>query len=282
MPLICIASPKGGVGKTTIAANLAHVLACTGRQVLAMDFDPQNALRLHFGIPLEDGAGFLAELPKRPDWRALARHLAPGLRLLPHGRVDLHDALALEEALEREPALLATPLASILAEPGLLVIADTPPGPSRALAALVPQATLVLVALLADGASVAQLPELQSGRFLGNGTLGGLFAARLRVVVNEVEASSRLAGEVARAMAESLGQRLIGAVARDHAVAEALACQTLLADYAPGCRAAEDIAAIARILDRALPAPAAAPAAEPATLAAQWGATWGANWGAPT
>ncbi|MCO6415315.1 cellulose synthase operon protein YhjQ [Siccirubricoccus sp. KC 17139] len=275
MPLICIASPKGGVGKTSIAANLAHALARTGRQVLAMDLDPQNALRLHFGIPLEDGAGFLAALPQRPDWREAARHVAPGLRLLPHGMVDLHQALALDAALERDPELLATPLASMLAEPGLLVIADLPPGPSRALAALVPQAALVLVALLADGGSVAQLPALRSGRFLGNGTLGSLLAARLRVVVNEVEAASHLACEVARAMADTLGQRLIGAIARDPAMAEALACQTLLAEYAPGCRAAEDIATIARILDRALPAPVATAPAPP-TLAALWGANWSA------
>lgn len=52
MPLICVCSPKGGVGKTTLAANLAYSLARTGSKVLALDFDVQNALRLHFGVPL--------------------------------------------------------------------------------------------------------------------------------------------------------------------------------------------------------------------------------------
>jgi cellulose synthase operon protein YhjQ len=274
MPLVCISSPKGGVGKTTIAANLAHALARAGRRVLAIDFDPQNALRLHFGIPLDDHAGFLAELPRRPDWRTVARDVAPGIRLLPHGTVDLREALALVAALERDPALLDTPLASMLAEPGLLVIADTPPGPSRTLAALVPHAALVLVALLADGASIAQLPQLQSGRFLGRGTLGSLFAARLRVVVNEVDAGSRLATEVAASLAQTLGPRLVGAIARDHAVAEALACQQLVADYAPTCRAVADLADIAHVVDRALPVPVTTPA--PAA------ALWGANWGVST
>ncbi|GGC26579.1 hypothetical protein GCM10011504_01010 [Siccirubricoccus deserti] len=274
MPLVCISSPKGGVGKTTIAANLAHALARAGRQVLAIDFDPQNALRLHFGIPLDDHAGFTAELPRRPDWRALAREVAPGIRLLPHGTVDLREALALTTALERDPALLDTPLASMLAEPGLLVIADTPPGPTRTLAALVPHAALVLVALLADGGSIAQLPQLQSGRFLGRGTLGSLFAARLRVVVNEVDAGSRLASEVAGSLAQTLGPRLVGAIARDPAVAEALACQQLLADHAPASRAAADLADIACVVDRALPVPALAPASTATTL---WSAKWGVS-----
>lgn len=57
MPLICVCSPKGGVGKTTLAANLAYSLARTGSKVLALDFDVQNALRLHFGVPLSDERG---------------------------------------------------------------------------------------------------------------------------------------------------------------------------------------------------------------------------------
>ena len=95
MPLICFASPKGGVGKTTLAANIADALRRDGRRVLAMDFDPQNTLRLHFGVPLNDHAGFLTELPKRPDWRALTRQTASGVMLLPHGAIDIRGALGL-------------------------------------------------------------------------------------------------------------------------------------------------------------------------------------------
>ncbi|VFS69804.1 Cell division inhibitor MinD [Raoultella planticola] len=61
MPLICVCSPKGGVGKTTLAANLAYSLARAGSKVLAIDFDVQNALRLHFGVPLSDERGYVAK-----------------------------------------------------------------------------------------------------------------------------------------------------------------------------------------------------------------------------
>ncbi len=52
MKVVTVVAAKGGVGKTTLAANLASVVAASGRRVLAVDLDPQHALRLHFGIPL--------------------------------------------------------------------------------------------------------------------------------------------------------------------------------------------------------------------------------------
>jgi cellulose synthase operon protein YhjQ len=264
MPLVCIASPKGGVGKTMIAANLAHALCRAGRRVLAIDCDPQNALRLHFGLPLDDHAGFMAGLPRRPDWRAAIRETPSRVRLLPHGTVDARSVLALAAAMERDPDLLGAPLRAILADPDLVGVADTAPGPSQALAALVPHAAILAIVLLADGGSTAQLPELESGRFLGRGTLGSLFAARMHVVLNEVESGSRLSTEVAGAMARHFGPRLLGAICRDTAVAEALACQRLVADHAPDSPAAADLQDIAQTIDLALFAAAPAqPAAAP-------------------
>ncbi|MFC7542221.1 cellulose synthase operon protein YhjQ/BcsQ [Siccirubricoccus deserti] len=92
--------------------------------------------------------------------------------------------------------------------------------------------------------------------------------------MNEVDAGSRLASEVAGSLAQTLGPRLVGAIARDPAVAEALACQQLLADHAPASRAAADLADIACVVDRALPVPALAPASTATTL---WSAKWGVS-----
>jgi cellulose synthase operon protein YhjQ len=253
MPLICVAAPKGGVGKTTLAANLAGALRRQGRAVLAMDCDPQNALRLHFGLPVRDGAGFLTELPHRPDWRALLRQTEAGVALLPHGANDIRAALRLAAALEREPELLLAPVRAMLAEPGLLLIADLPPGPSQVLNLLAPLADLVVTVLLADATSAALVPEIDSGRFLGAGTLAALHAQKVRVVLNQVEASSRLSRAVAEALVRHLGPRLLGAVCRDEAVAEALAAQHLLQALAPDSPAALDIEEVARGIAALLP-----------------------------
>ncbi len=47
---------KGGVGKTTLAALLAHEFAARGHQVLAIDADPATGLAVACGVPPEQAA----------------------------------------------------------------------------------------------------------------------------------------------------------------------------------------------------------------------------------
>jgi chromosome partitioning protein len=82
---LAVCSSKGGVGKTTTAANLAVVLARTGR-VLAVDADPQDSLGRAFGVVAKDKDDSLAGLLESPDLdpRGVVRAgVAPGLDLLP-------------------------------------------------------------------------------------------------------------------------------------------------------------------------------------------------------
>ena len=51
--IICVASGKGGVGKTTLCSNLAAALARFGRSVIAVDCNLTTSnLGLHLGVPL--------------------------------------------------------------------------------------------------------------------------------------------------------------------------------------------------------------------------------------
>ncbi|MDB5990863.1 MAG: cobyrinic acid a,c-diamide synthase [Herbaspirillum sp.] len=50
MPVIVIANPKGGVGKSTLSTNLAGYFAAQGQQVLLGDVDRQQSARAWLGI----------------------------------------------------------------------------------------------------------------------------------------------------------------------------------------------------------------------------------------
>ena len=52
--IIAMCNQKGGVGKTTSTINLGAALAEYGRKVLMVDFDPQGALSVGFGIRAND------------------------------------------------------------------------------------------------------------------------------------------------------------------------------------------------------------------------------------
>ncbi len=249
MPLIAFTSPKGGAGKTTLAAHVAALLARRGHKVLALDLDPQNALRLHFGVPLKDEDGlFPGLLARQPThWRGAVRDSGPGLRLLSHGTLDPMEVLEFGQLLMERPSLLAAPVREMLSEPGLIVVADTAPGPSPALRAILSQVTLMAVVLLADAASASLLPGIASGRFIGRGVLAMRAAERAALVVNQVALDQPLSAAVLEAAEHAMGDRLLGAVGRDPAIPEALAHKRLL--LAEG-GASEDIRVLADVILR--------------------------------
>jgi len=267
MPLICFASPTGGAGRTTFAANIARLLARkVGARVVALDLDPQNTLGLYFGLDLQDSFGFLSTLHYAEDgraaWRAALRGTHYGVSFLPHGSVSLAGANAISSALAHDPEMLAAPMREMLSIPDVTVVADLPSGPSSALAAILPLTDLLIVPLLADAVSMSQIPAIESGRFTdgfgGNGG-PGIGADRVTFVLNQLDVRTRLGRVTGDAAVLHLGTRLLGVVHRDEHVPEAVAAQRLVVDLTPEARASQELTAIANVVSGRLGGAALAP-----------------------
>ena len=251
MPLVCFASPKGGVGKTTLAANVAGTLARTGLRVVALDLDPQNTLRLHFGVTLQDGAGLTNRLAGSPDWHRYARQTDSGVSVLPYGRSQMDEDLILSFAVAENPALLVSQIDDILSDADTCLVVDTPPGPSALLAAILPRTDLLITVLLVDATSISLIPAIERNSSYGTGGPGQP-QPDMAFILNQFDPRTRLGGVIADAATRHLGDRLIGTVYRDEHVGEAVAAQRLLTDYAPASKANRDITAISQAISRRL------------------------------
>ena len=107
MRRIAVINQKGGVGKTTTAANLGAALARLGRRVLVCDLDPQCNLTVHLDVDPAGEAPTLYELLRgEASLEQVVRAArSPGLWLLPSS-VDLAGAeLELVNVVGREVLL---------------------------------------------------------------------------------------------------------------------------------------------------------------------------------
>lgn len=244
MPVISVCSPKGGVGKTTLASNLAYTFARAGTKVITIDFDPQNALRLYFGIPLSEDRGFIDKVATDSDWTTAALNVGKNLFTLPFGRSTVMQRRQLENLL-MQPHYLKQRQSGLFCNPDILVIADFPPGYSVALQAVAEVSDVNVIPLLADAASIALFSQITNNELLEGplNTNKGYF-----IVLNEVDNRVKLNREIQDFAVTNFPDRLIGTIHTDTSVVEAAALQQAISDFNPNSSASFDIEIIARKL----------------------------------
>lgn len=240
MPVISVCSPKGGVGKTTVVANLAYAFSRAGTKVVVIDFDPQNALRLYFGMSLNDERGFVSNPDK--DWISACINVDKNLYMLPFGKSDKEQRQVLDDAL-KTPDYFRTVQKSLFNNPDLLVIADFAPGYTQALESIASVSNMQIVPLLADAASVSLFSQLLAGGLMDGLVGGGL---GYYIILNQIDNRIKLNREVQSFAIKNFKDNLLGMIHRDTSVTEAAGQQISVYDYNKNSAAAFDIEVIAR------------------------------------
>jgi cellulose synthase operon protein YhjQ len=244
MSLIVVTSFKGGAGKTTLAANLAVGLKSVGWAVLAVDFNPQDSLKLHFGLDAYEGRGFAAHMLAGAAWEDAVLGGDAGIDVLPFGRV----ASALGGAVSGLVADDSDGVIAHLAERAKegIVIVDAPSLPAPGARRLAKAADLVILATPTDAGSYAALSLADAAAFLAK---EGVLAKTL-VVANQFDQSARLQRSVLALLDRTFGDKLAATIERDETVDEALAFRRTILMHDQGAKAARSFVALAARIDR--------------------------------
>ena len=240
MQIIAFISGKGGVGKTTLAANVAVALSQRKKKVLLIDLDPQNAQRLHLGMDPEEIAGLVRE-----GITPTSVFNSPfGISFIPFGRASEPELEEFEAQLKLDAKWVASSIHALGDDAFDYVVLDTPPGPSVYLRHALAAANKALVVLLADAASFATIGKIVSlvDEYTADRTdFSGAF-----MLINQMRSKSKLGHQVRTALYASFADQLVPAsVHRDPRVAQALAFERPVLKYEPGCKASLDIQYVA-------------------------------------
>jgi chromosome partitioning protein len=215
MAIVAVLGRKGGIGKSTIAGNLAAEFASMGRSVIALDADPQHSLAA---------------------WAALGEGLLS--RCVEKVKQDSPEAL---QAKARKAQKAAD-----------LVLIDTPPGaPEIAYQA----ALVADLVLLPCGPSPLDLLALKEALSLALKARAERKSKkpRIRFVPSRVSMNTNLGRSLSSSL-EQMGKKALPSISQRVAVAEAVAAGLTVCENAPNSASHaefEELAkAVAGILER--------------------------------
>ncbi|WP_424085988.1 cellulose biosynthesis protein BcsQ [Pseudomonas sp.] len=242
--VVVVVSVKGGVGRSTLAAAIASGLQRQGRPALALDLDPQNALRHHLCLGL-DMPGVGASSLQNESWEALPERGFAGCRLVAFGATDHEQQQSLNRWLGEDAQWLGKRLASLKLNGQDSVIIDVPAGNTVYLSQAMSVADAVLVVVQPDVPSFSTLDQMD-----------GLLAPYLQrqkppqrfYVINQLDATHRFSLDMADVFKTRLGGALLGTVHRDSAFSEAQAYGRDPLDPTVNSIGCQDVHALCRAL----------------------------------
>jgi len=194
MAIVAVLGRKGGVGKSTIAGNLAAEFAAMGQSVIVLDADPQHSLA---------------------DWAAQGEGLL---------------SRCVEKVKHESPEALQAKARKALKMADLVVI-DTPPGAPEIAYQAALSADLVL---LPCGPSPLDLLALKEALSLALKARAERRSKkpRIRFVPSRVSMSTNLGRSLSSSL-EKMGKKVLPSIGQRVVVAEAVGAGLTVSEYAP-------------------------------------------------
>lgn len=250
---ISISLQKGGVGKTTVAINVAGALNARGRDVLFVDLDPQGNATEHLGlIDAYDATpptlyDVLTDSGKRDAVHGLIRE-HPEMDVLP-SNIDMTMAVRDLQTCNRPTQRFRMALDELDVSQYDYVIVDTPPDMYRLTDNALVATQNVLIPALAESTSQRAFELLFDHIEL----LEGDFNIAIRecgVVINRIDIRKRQAREMIDWIEGAFPDSPITKIRERAAIQKALDSSHSLFEYEGECDMTERFDAIAQSLDK--------------------------------
>ncbi len=209
--IIAVAGRKGGIGKSTIAGNLAAEFLEMGRSVVVLDADPQHSL-VAWGA---QGEGWLAQCVMAVDGGDAASLRANTKAVAADADVVLIDTPPGMPEIIRQAAMLAD-----------LVLLPCGPSPLD----MFPLKETMAIALKARAARRSKKP-------------------RIRLVPSRVTMNTNLGRNLQSSLKE-VGKKVLTGISQRVVLAEVVAQGLTVREYAPNSVSAEEFHTLAKAVDR--------------------------------
>ncbi|MCB1722387.1 MAG: ParA family protein [Chromatiaceae bacterium] len=244
MRIIAVVNQKGGVGKTTTAANLGHGLSLDGFPTLLLDLDPQAHLQHCLGEHDSTRPGMDSVLLGATGIAEHADEIREDLHLVTAGPA-LVDFEAISGGAER--AFVLRDALAAVDESYAYVVMDCGPASGMLVANAIAAATDVLVPVAGDYLSLTGLARL----LLTLRRMRSLCMARFdeRIYFSRFTPRRRLSQEVYRTVSEHFSDKLLATSITEAAIlAECAAAGETIFEYQNSSRSAREYRALIRDL----------------------------------
>ncbi len=236
MEVLTVAIQKGGTGKTTTAAILAQAAAYKGKNVLAIDLDPQGNLSYATGADTTKGSSY--DLLNGTPAPELIQTTGQGFDVIPAAW-----SLSTEKTAPGSATRLKKALETVTGYD--LIIIDTPPTASELQYNALYAATGLIIPLLADIYSLQSLYQIidtaeQIRRTNRHLEIKGFIITQLD---NRSTISKSMQEQLIIA-ANKRNIKYLGSIRSGVMVREAAALQQSLFEYAPRSKPAQDYLAL--------------------------------------